>query len=116
MIKKRITASAKSIGTPQETVEKILQVVVPTPKPESTLKKFTFLKQKQHRTIQFSKYTTETPGTKTCKMTESTKQNTRHEKITMTNHSTSHLRGHSSGGLRGLTMKYDISNYLNNQP
>jgi hypothetical protein len=49
-------------------------------------------------------------------MTESTKQNTKYEKLTMTNHSAANLRGQSCGGLRGISIKYDVSNFLQNQP
>lgn len=55
MIKKKITASAKSISTPKEEVQRALQVLVPTPQPESLLKKCSYLKHKATRNIQFSK-------------------------------------------------------------
>ena len=75
-------------------------VLIPSQDEENPVKKFTVLRQKSR--IASSKYfTTKTTNFNKCSATVSTKIPTRYEKITLSN---------ASIGLRGLSIKYDVTN------
>lgn len=84
----------------------IVSIFAPGQTTTSTFKKYACPVNKSKQT--FSKYiVTKNPSAFKCNATESTKQGTKYERITMTSQ--------SGRGLRGISMKYDLSSVVNDK-